>query len=171
MFQYGSSNPTQIIDDCSYSGMKDSYFKRTFLSTIKGSIFEKIQGSRGILIPVPHIDEKLHNEQINKLQDLKFTTMLKKRTTLPAFNVRKQILDMIEANQVILISGETGCGKTTQVSQFILDEFIERKKGSLCKIICTQPRRISAIAVAERVAEERNEKLGESVGYHIRLEK
>lgn len=97
--------------------------------------------------------------------------MLKKRTTLPAFNMRKQILDMIEANQVVLISGETGCGKTTQVSQFILDDFIEKKNGSLCKIICTQPRRISAIAVAERVAEERNEKLGDSVGYHIRLEK
>lgn len=64
-----------------------------------------------------------------------------------------------------------GCGKTTQVAQFILDDFIKKGKGSQCKIVCTQPRRISAISVAERVASERNENLGRSVGFQIRLEK
>lgn len=64
-----------------------------------------------------------------------------------------------------------GCGKTTQVAQFILDQYLENKKGSTCRIICTQPRRISAISVAKRVAEERSEHLGGSVGYKIRLEK
>jgi len=63
-----------------------------------------------------------------------------------------------------------GCGKTTQVPQFILDDAISRGEGSLCRIICTQPRRISAITIAQRVAEERNESLGKSVGYQIRLE-
>lgn len=157
--------------DLSYSNIKDSYFKRTFLSTIRGSIYEKIRGSRSLLLPVISIDEKLYCDQLNKLNNAKFTTMLRKRTSLPAFEMRREILNMIEANQVVLISGETGCGKTTQVAQFILDDYIERKKGSICKIICTQPRRISAISVAERVADERNEKLGESIGYHIRLEK
>ena len=61
------------------------------------------------------------------------------------------------------------CGKTTQVPQFILDDHLLRE-GPLCNIICTQPRRISAIAVAERVAEERIDRLGSVVGYHIRLE-
>lgn len=46
-----------------------------------------------------------------------------------------------------MVSGETGCGKTTQVTQFILDDYINRGMGSMCRVICTQPRRISAISV------------------------
>lgn len=72
-------------------------------------------------------------------------------------------MDGILIPQVIIISGETGCGKTTQVPQFILESEIESLRGAVCSIICTQPRRISAISVSERVASERGEKLGESV--------
>jgi ATP-dependent RNA helicase DHX57 len=69
----------------------------------------------------------------------------------------------------------TGCGKSTQVPQYILDDWLGASKKSgremeHCNIICTQPRRISAIGVAERVAQERNEKAGNTVGYSIRLE-
>ena len=64
-----------------------------------------------------------------------------------------------------------GCGKTTQVAQFILDDQIFKGNGSITNILCTQPRRISAVSVAERVAAERGERLGESVGFHIRLER
>lgn len=60
-----------------------------------------------------------------------------------------------------MISGETGCGKTTQVTQFILDDYIERGKGSTCRIVCTQPRRISAISVS---AVQQTELLLEFVG-------
>jgi hypothetical protein len=72
--------------------------------------------------------------------------------------------------QVLVISGETGCGKTTQLPQFILEEEINSLRGADCNIICTQPRRISAISVAARVSAERGEELGEAVGYQIRLE-
>jgi ATP-dependent RNA helicase DHX36 len=72
--------------------------------------------------------------------------------------------------QVIVISGETGCGKTTQIPQFILESEIEANRGAFSSIICTQPRRISAMSVSERVAYERGEQLGESVGYKVRLE-
>lgn len=65
--------------------------------------------------------------------------------------------------QVVVISGETGCGKTTQIPQFILESEIESVRGASCSIVCTQPRRISAISVSERVATERGEQLGESV--------
>lgn len=65
--------------------------------------------------------------------------------------------------QVVVVSGETGCGKTTQLPQYVLESEIDASRGAACSIICTQPRRISAIAVAERVAAERGEEIGESV--------
>jgi hypothetical protein len=65
--------------------------------------------------------------------------------------------------QVVVVSGETGCGKTTQLPQYILESEIDAARGASCNIICTQPRRISAIAISERVAAERGEKIGESV--------
>lgn len=82
------------------------------------------------------------------------------------------------ATQVMVISGETGCGKSTQVPQFFLDDWLLQSSVALdanrpishCEVICTQPRRISAIGVAERVADERAEKIGNTVGYQIRLE-
>lgn len=71
----------------------------------------------------------------------------------------------------IHILNALGCGKTTQVAQFILDNEIEKGAGSACHVVCTQPRRISAISVAERVAAERDERVGKgSVGFVIRLE-
>lgn len=63
------------------------------------------------------------------------------------------------------------CGKTTQVPQFIMDQYLGLGDLHLCNILCTQPRRISAIAVAERVADERADNLGRLVGYQIRMEK
>ena len=62
----------------------------------------------------------------------------------------------------------SGCGKSTQVPQYILDNSLN--KGQVPVIVCTQPRRISAIGVAERVAQERDEKIGNLIGYQIRLE-
>ncbi|KAF6988980.1 hypothetical protein CFC21_006388 [Triticum aestivum] len=92
------------------------------------------------------------------------------REKLPAFKAREEFLKAVAANQVLVISGETGCGKTTQLPQFILEEEIDNLRGADCSIICTQPRRISAISVAARVGSERGEELGETVGYQIRLE-
>ncbi|KAJ4803285.1 RNA helicase family protein [Rhynchospora pubera] len=92
------------------------------------------------------------------------------REKLPAFKAKDEFLKAVMSNQVIVISGETGCGKTTQLPQFILEEEIENLRGAHCNIICTQPRRISAISVAARIASERGEELGETVGYQIRME-
>uniref|UniRef100_A0A8C2WL75 RNA helicase n=1 Tax=Cyclopterus lumpus TaxID=8103 RepID=A0A8C2WL75_CYCLU len=83
-----------------------------------------------------------------------------------------ELVELINSNRVLVVSGETGCGKTTQVTQFILDDYINRGVGSMCRVVCTQPRRISAISVAERVAAERAESVGNgnSCGYQIRLQ-
>ncbi|OVA04864.1 Helicase [Macleaya cordata] len=96
--------------------------------------------------------------------------MLEFRRSLPAYKERDALLTAISQSQVVVVSGETGCGKTTQLPQYILESEIEAARGSTCSIICTQPRRISAMSVSERVAAERGEKLGESVGYKVRLE-
>ncbi|EDW06069.1 putative ATP-dependent RNA helicase DHX57 [Drosophila mojavensis] len=98
------------------------------------------------------------------------------RRKLPAFAEIERIMALIRSNQVVVISGETGCGKSTQVPQFILDDwFFQACKSTSedmphVEIICTQPRRLSAIGVAERVAAERVDRIGRLVGYQIRLE-
>lgn len=84
------------------------------------------------------------------------------RLRLPIMQHREEIMTKIHGGNFVLIAGETGCGKTTQVPQFILEDCWSR--GQPCKILCTQPRRISAVSVAERVAAERGEKIGENVG-------
>uniref|UniRef100_UPI0037E88EAD 3'-5' RNA helicase YTHDC2 isoform X2 n=1 Tax=Semicossyphus pulcher TaxID=241346 RepID=UPI0037E88EAD len=90
------------------------------------------------------------------------------RRSLPVHERQEEILTLIREHRVLLVLGETGSGKTTQIPQFVLDECSRMKEP--CKIFCTQPRRLAAIAVAERVAAERGEHVGQTVGYHIRLE-
>ena len=87
-----------------------------------------------------------------------YQKMLQFRKKLPAFERRSELVRLIRSNQVVVISGETGCGKTTQVPQFVLDDLLERGEGHRARVVCTQPRRISAISIAERVAEERGER-------------
>ena len=92
-----------------------------------------------------------------------FEQMLAFRRKLPSYARREELIRALNSSQVLVVSGETGCGKTTQVPQFLLDDAIEQGEGARCSIICTQPRRISAISVAERVASERGEKIGQTV--------
>ncbi|XP_056139059.1 ATP-dependent DNA/RNA helicase DHX36 [Lampris incognitus] len=117
-------------------------------------------------------DDVLKTDLQRKKSDRKYQEMLKFREKLPAFKMREELVELINSNHVVVVSGETGCGKTTQVTQFILDDHINQGIGSLCRVVCTQPRRISAISVAERVAAERAESVGNgnSCGYQIRLQ-
>lgn len=96
--------------------------------------------------------------------------MLQARQSLPAWKLQDAIVSSVSANQVTIISGETGSGKSTQSVQFILDDLIKRCFGAQANIICTQPRRISALGLADRVADERCCKVGDEVGYAIRGE-
>ncbi|KAE8388656.1 P-loop containing nucleoside triphosphate hydrolase protein [Aspergillus alliaceus] len=94
--------------------------------------------------------------------------MTQKRESLPAWNVQDAIIRTVNSHQVTIISGETGSGKSTQSVQFILDDMIKRDLGAIANIICTQPRRISALGLADRVSDERCTSVGDEVGYVIR---
>lgn len=90
------------------------------------------------------------------------------RNSLPMMQYKTEVLEMTSQNVFSIVIGATGSGKTTQVPQIILDDAIRKGSGGQCDIICTQPRRLAASSVAERVAVERNEPLGQTVGYHVR---
>ncbi|KAE8380121.1 P-loop containing nucleoside triphosphate hydrolase protein [Aspergillus bertholletiae] len=94
--------------------------------------------------------------------------MTRKRESLPAWNIQDAIVRAVNSHQVTIISGETGSGKSTQSVQFILDDMIRRDLGGIANIICTQPRRISALGLADRVSDERCTSVGDEVGYIIR---
>ncbi|CAG8629818.1 5651_t:CDS:10, partial [Acaulospora morrowiae] len=88
-----------------------------------------------------------------------------KRKRLPIEARRDDIVNLIRENRVVILSGSTGCGKSTQVPQYILDDCLQRKEP--VNIICTQPRRIAATSLAHRVASERVTKLHGQIGFHI----
>lgn len=99
-----------------------------------------------------------------------FQKMLAQRRGLPAWEIRENIVDTVEANQITIISGETGSGKSTQSVQFLLDDLYDRGYAKCANMIVTQPRRISALGLADRVSEERCMTVGQEVGYSIRGE-
>ncbi|KKY13718.1 putative atp-dependent rna helicase dhx8 [Phaeomoniella chlamydospora] len=98
----------------------------------------------------------------------KRTTMSIKqqRESLPVFKFRKQLLEAVHQNQLLIVVGDTGSGKTTQVTQYLAEDGFANDG----LIACTQPRRVAAMSVAKRVAEEVGCELGQEVGYTIRFE-
>lgn len=88
------------------------------------------------------------------------------RRSLPIYKLREQLVEAVRNNQILVVVGDTGSGKTTQMAQYLAEEgFLE--KG---KLGCTQPRKVAAVSVAKRVAEEVGCRLGAEVGYTIRFE-
>ncbi|KAI5868453.1 ATP-dependent RNA helicase DHX8 [Durotheca rogersii] len=98
----------------------------------------------------------------------KRTTMSIKqqRESLPVFAFRNQLIKAVKENQILIVVGETGSGKTTQVTQYLAEAGFTNSG----MIGCTQPRRVAAMSVAKRVAEEVGCQLGQEVGYTIRFE-
>ncbi|KAG5933781.1 hypothetical protein E4U59_006628 [Claviceps monticola] len=108
-----------------------------------------------------------HMNKSNGASDFSRTkTLREQREYLPAFAVREELLRVIRENQVTIVIGETGSGKTTQLTQFLYEEGY----GRVGMIGCTQPRRVAAMSVAKRVAEEMGVELGTICGYAIRFE-
>lgn len=127
---------------------------------------------RGIVVtPVERetANELLLANQLRFEQDPALESLRASKASLPMSQYRSQVIKIAQ-NLYSIIIGATGSGKTTQVPQILLEDAIERGEGGSCDIICTQPRRLAATSVAQRVAAERNEPLQKTVGYQVRFD-
>ncbi|XP_068781346.1 ATP-dependent RNA helicase DHX29 isoform X2 [Struthio camelus] len=111
-----------------------------------------------------------------KLQSsFRYQRLLKERQELPVFKHRHLIVETLKKHRVVVVAGETGSGKSTQVPHFLLEDLLLDERSSKCNIVCTQPRRISAVSLATRVCEELGCESGPGgknslCGYQIRME-
>ncbi|KNC34771.1 hypothetical protein FF38_01968 [Lucilia cuprina] len=138
-------------DDSEYS-----YFKKEVLPEDLG--IQSDEDDDVVDYPKNHINDPIYS---------RYEFNLERDTSLPIHDAKDEIINSIRKNPVIILQGDTGCGKTTQVPQYILDDAYRR--GEYCKIVCTQPRRIAAISICRRVSAERNWTEGTVVGYQVGL--
>mmetsp|Transcript_21108 Transcript_21108/g.58873 ORF Transcript_21108/g.58873 Transcript_21108/m.58873 type:complete len:716 (+) Transcript_21108:74-2221(+) len=110
------------------------------------------------------------NPLIGTVYSQRYHQILEKRRMLPAWEARKDFLKLVKRNQAVVLVGETGSGKTTQLPQFLLEAGYHIQNGENRVIACTQPRRVAAMSVAQRVADELDVQLSTYVGYLIRFE-
>ncbi|XP_054805559.1 pre-mRNA-splicing factor ATP-dependent RNA helicase DEAH1-like isoform X4 [Prosopis cineraria] len=147
--KFGSKNKKQTSDDYQFV-FEDQ------IDFIKASVMDG--------------DEFDNEEMTDSLEKSKAKTaseaLQEERKTLPIYAFRDELIQAVHEHQVLVIVGETGSGKTTQIPQY-LHEAGYTKNG---KIACTQPRRVAAMSVAARVSQEMGVKLGHEVGYSIRFE-
>ncbi|CAA7395462.1 unnamed protein product [Spirodela intermedia] len=126
------------------------------INFIKESVMEGIKDEDELLEET--LEQSAASSMSLKLQD--------DRKTLPIYKYRDDLLKAVDEHQVLVIVGETGSGKTTQIPQYLHEAGYTQR----AKIGCTQPRRVAAMSVAARVSQEMGVKLGHEVGYSIRFE-
>ncbi|GAB2227982.1 hypothetical protein Droror1_Dr00009811 [Drosera rotundifolia] len=147
--KFGSKNKKQSADE--YEFVFEDQIDFVKESVMDGDKFEDDMATDSL-------EESKAKSALEKLQQ--------ERKTLPIYAYREQLLQAVNDHQVLIIVGETGSGKTTQIPQY-LHEAGYTKRGM---VGCTQPRRVAAMSVAARVSQEMGVKLGHEVGYSIRFE-
>ena len=145
---------------------RDLPFFRKELKKISGTFDRPDVDHSAVLARLEALEGKLASSIREKDERKKSRPKLAYPESLPITARRADIIEAIRSNQVVIITGETGSGKTTQIPKMC----IEAGRGIEGAIGCTQPRRIAAISVANRIAEEMEEPLGRSVGYKIRFD-
>lgn len=126
-----SSSSTHFQDDFERHNRKD------FMELLKATSSSVVDWEN------PELNKQLLKGFSDKWDCERYLKMQELREKLPAYQHKEEILEAIEKNQVVLIEGNTGCGKTTQVVQYILDDALINSKASKTRILCTQPRRIA----------------------------
>ncbi|CAL5201828.1 unnamed protein product [Lathyrus oleraceus] len=147
--KYGSKNKKQASDDYQYV-FEDQ------IDFIKASVMD------GDKFDYDEMEDSIEKSKAKSASE----ALQAERKKLPIYAYRDELLKAVEKYQVLVIVGETGSGKTTQIPQY-LHEAGYTKHGM---IACTQPRRVAAMSVSARVAQELGVKLGHEVGYSIRFE-
>ncbi|VDM22365.1 unnamed protein product, partial [Hydatigera taeniaeformis] len=147
-------------------GAKDSKAKEKYELILD----DEIEFMKALTQPGSNVSlepELTPEEQLRRRSEEQKKSLQETRKSLPIYNFRRALLDAIKDHQVLIIEGETGSGKTTQIPQYLYE-------AGYCKagkrIGCTQPRRVAAMSVAARVAQEMSVKLGFEVGYTVRFE-
>ncbi|GME70805.1 unnamed protein product [Ambrosiozyma monospora] len=112
-------------------------------------------------------EQQILEEKV-KEEEKRIKTIEQTRKSLPVYKKRTELMQMIKENQVMIIVGETGSGKTTQIPQYLYEDGYTQ--NGRYKIGCTQPRRVAATSVATRVSDEVGTKVGDTVGYTIRFD-
>lgn len=115
-------------------------------------------------------NQVLQDRLLDYHSDPKMDRMRKQRDALPIKVRATDILTKVQLNDVTIVMAATGSGKTTQVPQLLFDDYINKGEGAHCNILCTQPRRLAAMSVAERIADERGQRLGGEIGYQVRFD-
>ena len=107
---------------------------------------------------------ELYLDCLKKQEETRIKKLREAQENLPISKYRNEILKAVQENQVVLVAGDTGCGKSTQVPQYLMAAGYE-------SIACTQPRRIACISLCKRVAYETLNEYGSEIGYQIRFDK
>ena len=123
-------------------------------------------GKSGGLLDVPEWKKYMASGSRPNLLKKEKRSIVEQRQGLPIYKLKDELIKAVNDNQILIVIGETGSGKTTQVTQYLAEAGYTAKG----KIGCTQPRRVAAMSVAKRVSEEFGCRLGQEVGYTIRFE-
>lgn len=122
-------------------------------------------------VPCSHESQRLLDELDRLRTHPKYLSDFHPRRSMLAMaKIESDVVSTVSQHQVTIICGTTGCGKTTQVPQYLFDAEIRANRGDRCAIVISQPRRISAFSIAERIASERLQHISEDVGYAVRLD-
>ncbi|ODO02912.1 hypothetical protein I350_05754 [Cryptococcus amylolentus CBS 6273] len=145
-------------------------------SGVTGSVDRKEHPLNGMVPRKVTVDQakKIMDGEVNPFKNLSpwsnnYKKILEQRKGLPVYQKMQEFLSIFNENQIVVMEGQTGSGKTTQIPQFVCYSDLPMLRGKM--VACTQPRRVAAMSVAKRVADEMDAvQLGKQVGYSIRFE-
>lgn len=155
----------QVISLASEAMLPDAYYARERVVRLISSNLHRKSPAKTAEILV-NLKKRLEQSAAEKSARQRKKPRLYYPPELPIIRHRQEIVQAIKDNRVIIVSGETGCGKSTQLPKMCL----EAGQGLAGKIACTQPRRLAAITIAQRISDELHQPLGRAVGYKIRFQ-